>query len=299
MDGCFVAGADPELMLVCPKGQLTSAIPLISGTKKEPLPVTGGAVQRDNVMAEFNVNPSNSLGEFVENMRSVLGDLAKLVAPNRLTVRASAEFPEKELDNDEARIFGCDPDFNSWTMRMNLFDNTRAAESLRSAGGHWHIGYKDETREMLEDPYGKAEVIKLLDVFMGIPSILIDPDETAPLRRSLYGRAGAHRPKPYGVEYRALGNFWVRSPDLVHLMYQLSDIAVRLCLEGESESIFQATIPKRVIKAINTSDQKLSREVLEAIRKYLPNETYERISKNTFMAAIKGLDLYDTWQIAA
>ena len=299
MDGCFIAGADPELMLVSPKGKLTSAIPLISGTKKEPLPVAGGAVQRDNVMAEFNVNPSSSFEEFVDNMRQVLGELAKMVAPNRLTVQASGRYPQKELDNDEARVFGCDPDFNSWTMRMNMFDNTKAADTFRSAGGHWHVGYKDETREMLEDPSGKAEVIKMLDIFQGVPSILVDPDETAPLRRSLYGKAGAHRPKPYGVEYRALGNFWVKSPDLVHLMYQLSDIAVRLCLDGESETVAKVADPRQVIKAINTSDQGIARQILDQIKQYLPDETFERISRNTSTAAIKGMDLYDTWQLAA
>ena len=293
MEGCFVAGADPELMLVSPAGELTSAIPLISGTKKEPLAVAGGAVQRDNVMAEFNVTPSNTLEEFTGNMRLVLGELAKMVAPNRLTVRASGHYPTAELDHDEARVFGCDPDFNSWTMRMNLFDNTKAMDSLRSAGGHWHVGYKDETKEMLTDDYGKAEVIKMLDIFQGVPSILLDPDETAPLRRSLYGRAGAHRPKSYGVEYRALGNFWVQSPELVGLMYQLSDVAIRLCVEGESETIIKEADPRSVIRAINTSDKQMSRSVLSKVKKYLPTELFNRITQPI------QANLYEAWQIAA
>lgn len=295
MEGCFVAGADPELMLVNPEGELISAIPLIAGTKKAPLAVSGGAVQRDNVMAEFNVNPSDTLEEFTDNIRLVLGDLAKMVAPNRLTVRASAQYPAAELANDEARIFGCDPDFNSWTMRMNIFDGTKARNSLRSAGGHWHVGHKDETREMLKDPYGKAEVIKMLDIFMGVPSILIDPDETAPLRRSLYGKAGAHRPKPYGVEYRALGNFWVQSPSLVDIMYQLSDIAIRLCSEGESETIIKEIDPRRVIKAINTSDVQLAKEIVETrLARYLPKDLFVSI-----LTEVPALDIYKTWQIAA
>lgn len=295
MEGCFVAGADPELMLVSPAGELTSAIPLINGTKKKPLPVSGGAVQRDNVMAEFNVNPSGTLEEFTDNMRQVLGELAKMVAPNRLTVRASGHYPAGELDNDEARLFGCDPDFNSWTMRMNMFDNTKAMDSLRSAGGHWHVGYKDETKEMLEDPYGKAEVIKMLDIFQGVPSIILDKDETAPLRRSLYGKAGAHRPKPYGVEYRALGNFWCASPAMVDLMYRLSDVAVRLCNEGESETIVKEANPRRVIKAINTSDASLAKEIVEKVlRKYLDKDLFANI-----LTEVPALDLYKTWQIAA
>ncbi len=293
MEGCFVAGADPELMLVSPAGELTSAIPLINGTKKKPLAVAGGAVQRDNVMAEFNVTPSNTLEEFTDNIRQVLGELAKMVAPNRLTVRASGHYPATELDHEEARVFGCDPDFNSWTMRMNLFDNTKAMDSLRSAGGHWHVGYKDETKEMLTDDYGKAEVIKMLDIFQGVPSILLDPDETAPLRRSLYGRAGAHRPKPYGVEYRALGNFWVQSPELVGLMYQLSDVAIRLCVEGESDTVIKEADPRNVIRAINTSDKQMSRSVLDKVKKYLPAELFNRITQPI------QANLYEAWQIAA
>ncbi|KKM71943.1 hypothetical protein LCGC14_1425470 [marine sediment metagenome] len=293
MESCHVVGADPELMLTSPNGQLVSAIGIVPGTKKHPHEVRGGAVQHDNVMSEFNVNPSNTLEEFTGNMRLVLGELAKLVAPNRLTVRASGHYPTTELDHDEARVFGCDPDFNSWTMRMNLFDNTKAMDSFRSAGGHWHVGYKDETKEMLEDDYGKAEVVKMLDIFQGVPSILLDPDETAPLRRSLYGRAGAHRPKPYGVEYRSLGNFWVQSPELVGLMYQLSDVAIRLCVEGESETIIKEADPRNVIRAINTSDKQMSRSVLDKVKKYLPTELFNRITQPI------QANLYEAWQIAA
>ncbi len=293
MEGCFVAGADPELMLISPKGELTSAIPIIDGTKKAPLPVTGGAVQRDNVMAEFNVDPANSLEEFIDNMRQVLTDLSRIVAPNRLMVKASAEYPEAALDSDEARMFGCDPDFNSWTMGINMFDNTRARHSLRSAGGHWHVGYKEGTREMLEDPYGKAEVVKMLDVFQGVSSILLDLDDSSPLRRSLYGRAGAHRPKPYGVEYRALGNFWVQSPDSVDLMYRLSDIAVRLCGEGKSQEIIKEIDPRYIVKAINKSDKPMARYVLGKIEKYLPKELLSRITQPI------QADLYQAWQLAA
>ena len=177
---------------------------------------------------------------------------------------------------------------------MNLFDTTKAQDSLRSAGGHWHVGYKDETKEMLKDPYGKAEVVKLLDIFQGVPSILLDPDETAPLRRSLYGRAGAHRPTPYGVAYRPLGNFWVKSPELVGIMYQLSDIAIRLCVEGESETIIKAAEPKQIIAAINGSDQHLAEGVLRRIQKYLPKKLFARITQKPIQA-----DFYDAWQIAA
>jgi len=295
MEGCFVAGADPELMVIQPDGNLTSAIPLIAGTKKEPLVVAGGAVQRDNVMAEFNVTPGDSLEEFEHNMRQVLGELSKMVAPNLLKVQASADYPTAALDHDEAKVFGCDPDWNSWAMRVNEFDTTQADETFRSAGGHWHVGHKPETQEMLEDPYGKAEVIKLMDIFMGVPSILLDSDPTSAARRRLYGRAGAHRPKDYGVEYRTLGNFWVSAPSLVETMYRLSDLAVRLCVDGESESIIERVTPRRVVKAINTSDSLLAKEIVEKdLAQYLEKDLFTSI-----LTEVPLLDLYSTWQLAA
>ncbi|HJS83041.1 MAG TPA: hypothetical protein VJ742_09440, partial [Nitrososphaera sp.] len=76
MEACFVAGADPELMLVNPKGELVSAIGKVPGTKKRPHKVVNGAIQHDNVMAEFNVAPANTSAELITHMAAVLGQLA-------------------------------------------------------------------------------------------------------------------------------------------------------------------------------------------------------------------------------
>lgn len=290
MEGCFVAGADPELMLINPEGGLISAIGKVPGTKTRPRKVKSGAVQHDNVMAEFNISPANDSEEFENNMRDVLKALAEMVAPNRLTVRASADFPEEALRDRKARIFGCDPDFNSWTLSLNQIPAEAAASPFRSAGGHLHIGKKPATAELLDNPYGKIEVVKMLDVFVGIPSVILDPDPTAPARRSLYGRAGAHRPKPYGVEYRALGNFWVRSPSLAILVYELADVAVRRTLEGTSETIIRAVGAGEVQETINNSDNKKARSIFRKLIRYIPKETMARIQ-----AAEAKIDLYQAW----
>ena len=52
-------GADPELFLR-DGDAITSAIGLIGGDKYEPRLVTLGAVQEDNVLAEFNIDPAIS-----------------------------------------------------------------------------------------------------------------------------------------------------------------------------------------------------------------------------------------------
>jgi len=135
MEGCFIAGADPELILLTPEGKLTSAIPVVPGTKEKPHAVSCGAVQHDNVMAEFNVNPSGTDDEFVHNMREVLRELSGMIAPLTLVARASANFPKKELASDVAQVFGCDPDFDSWSLQMNSIDGTAGMDTFRSAGG--------------------------------------------------------------------------------------------------------------------------------------------------------------------
>jgi hypothetical protein len=54
------------------------------------------------------------------------------------------------------------------------------------------------------------KVIQACDLFLGVPSVLMDNGE---MRKQLYGKAGCYRPKPYGGEYRTLSNFWFLNPD--------------------------------------------------------------------------------------
>jgi hypothetical protein len=303
MDGCFVAGADPELMLISPEGDLVSAIGLIEGTKAKPQEVPGGAVQRDNVMAEFNVKPSYSDEEFIDNIQVVMGELAKLVRPNKLTVQAYAEFPEGTLNHEEARNFGCNPDWCAWPdkdgmLAMNRIPAHKALEPFRSAGGHFHLGHKEKTQEILCDEFGRIEIVKMLDIFQGIPSVLLDPDPSAKHRRVLYGTAGAHRPKEYGVEYRALGNFWLRSPAMVHLMYQLADRAVELTLDGKSQDIIKEVSQVNVENIINKSQTRKAKSVLvNVLQKYLPKQMFEDIRTNSPNTAVRNSDLYQTWRL--
>lgn len=303
MQGCYIAGADPELMLLSPAGQLVSAIPFIRGTKEKPQKVKGGAIQRDNVMAEFNVEPAGSSEEFEHNTRTVLQELARAVRPHQLTVLAYAQFPEAELEHEDARVFGCDPDFCAWPnsegfLEMNTIPAEKAWEPFRSAGGHFHLGQTKETAEVLQDDFGKIEVVKMLDIFQGIPSVLLDPDPSAKMRRGLYGQAGAHRPKPYGVEYRALGNFWLRSPDLVHLMYELAHRAVELVLNGESEKITAKVGQKAVQSIINRSQPRKARQVVQnVLQPYLSAELWEKLHSRIPSRAKPGPSLYEAWDI--
>jgi hypothetical protein len=47
-----------------------------------------------------------------------------------------------------------------------------------------------------------------------------------PLARKLYGAAGRYRQPSYGVEYRTLSNFWLASPELVELVYDICSFVI-------------------------------------------------------------------------
>jgi hypothetical protein len=50
--------------------------------------------------------------------------------------------------------------------------------------------------------------VRITDIFVGIPSVLLDDEASQRQRRILYGKAGTYRMQPHGYEYRTLSNFW-------------------------------------------------------------------------------------------
>lgn len=216
----FKIGADPELFLINKEKKFISSIGLFGGTKENPKPIGNNcAIQEDNVAVEFNIPACATLKEFQQHIAYSLREINQIAKTNNLklaTSTASAIFPEDQLDNIQARIFGCDPDYNAWTEKMNPKPKTKN-ENLRSAGGHVHLGI-----EKLTIP-DKINLIKIMDLYLGIPSILLDNDRE---RRLLYGKAGCFRFKDYGVEYRTLSNFWIWKKNLVELVYKNTKRAV-------------------------------------------------------------------------
>jgi hypothetical protein len=115
------------------------------------------------------------------------------------------EFPDQELDSEEARRAGCAPDMCAYEMKQkeppkDLIQNG----NLRSCGGHVHLG----SELLASDGPEPILAIYMLDLFVGVPSLHLDFDSTSLRRRIIYGQSGRYRTKDYGLEYRSLGNFW-------------------------------------------------------------------------------------------
>ena len=238
-------GCDPEVFVQTKKGTVIPAVGLIGGTKEKPIKVMSGALQEDNVLGEFNTDPATSYINFRDNIRTVMGILESKVHPHKLKILSSHRFSASDLQaaGDQALEFGCNPDINAWTGAEN--DAPSPYTTLRTAGGHVHLGF--DVKE--DDLKSRYDVIKLMDVYLGIPSVLLDGDTD---RRGMYGQAGACRTKIYGVEYRVLSNFWLQSDKHIEWVYNQATRAVEN--KEYVNEILDKYSPELIQKTINESD---------------------------------------------
>jgi len=243
-------GADPECVIEF-NGKPVSAIPLIKGTKRNPARMPDGTVfSHDNVLAEFAITPSDSAKEFADKIRDAKTMLHDMI-PSGHAVRAiaSAIFDESELNHPEAKRFGCDPDFDAWTVRMNRKPDP-GESGLRSCGGHVHVG-QAKGSEFLADPYGKIDMIKALDSTLGMVLTSIADHEVELPRRRLYGKAGCHRPTSYGCEYRTPSCSWISDYTMSLLVGHIVRDAAYLVASGRPTAGLD---DNTVIEIINTCD---------------------------------------------
>lgn len=284
-------GTDPEFVIYDEKGNLRSAIPIIVGGKKNKVAVgnNGALAFYDNVNLELNIPPGRSAEDIVGNLSDTFHRLAKKLSPRRFVPQASATYPDRELTHEDAKQFGCDPEYCAY--ELNTIKAPTAENGFRSCGGHIHLGGVPDTYplmtpangdDMSEREMGRVRVIRMMDLFVGLPGVLIDHDKTTAERRKLYGKAGSHRPCDYGVEYRSMGNFWLNSPQLVTLVYNLSAFAVAFTADRDLYAQLWAddNDPKypvdKVRQAIDTTDRRLAAELMEGVvKKHLTPELYE------------------------
>lgn len=257
MNSQLSVGSDAEVALVDTNGFPMSAEGLLGGSKKHPRKTLNGAVQEDNVLAEFNVNPATTVEEFVRNTNLVLADLRDLIRPLDLSISivAAAEYDPQQLRTKQARRAGCDPDYNAWAVGSSGRPDRNTPPSfvgrtLRSCGGHLHTS----APEAETDPHFPWKMVRVLDLVAGVPSVIMDRDAR---RRELYGKAGAHRAKstrfddPYnGVEYRTLSSFWLKTDELIAWAFN----AVKFAYENLSEGLEIANAEEdRILQAINNN----------------------------------------------
>lgn len=256
----FTVGSDAEVLLKNKDNKYISAIGLIHGTKTNPRKTEHGYVQEDNVLAEFNVNPAHTEEEFIENTNLILSDLKSIIKPLDLSIdiSATALFDDDQLSSFKAKEAGCDPDFDAWSLSVNDKPSLRDT-NMRSCGGHLHIAFNFANDDMLN----RAKLVRVMDFVAGVPSVLMDRDTA---RRSLYGKAGAHRFKavnngdPYdGVEYRSLSNFWLQSDELMGWAFRTAKLSV-----GNFKELSEIadSLSEDIVTTINNSDRAMAEKLI-------------------------------------
>lgn len=260
-----VIGADPELFLADATGKFISAIGKIGGTKENPKPVeelgAGFAVQEDNVAVEYNIPPCKSEALFLFNNHKMLNYLNKMVGEQyglKLAAVPSVSFTDDQLQDYGAHIFGCDPDYNAWTLKANARPECDDL-NLRSSGGHVHVECPKFTKSQ------RVCLIRHLDFYLGSTLSFYDKDEK---RRLLYGKAGAFRFKPYGVEYRTPSNFWLTKDKFMSMVYRAVEYSLSAVLNGNEVS---KETQKIILRAINENDTNSKNLLLEMNGFYVEN----------------------------
>lgn len=238
-------GADPEVFLQDATGKHISAIGFINADKWNPMQIpdmpAGFTLQEDNVALEYGIPPAASADEFVAHIQSVM-ERSKAWLPNLTFSKLSCTIYDKDqMEHPLAHVFGCEPDFNAWTGKENKKPKP-PHEYMRSAGGHIHV----------ETKLNPFEVVKKMDFFLSVPATLMDNGEE---RKQLYGKMGACRIKPYGVEYRTLSNFWIFDEKYIRWAWRNTARAL-------AEDINVDDLQPFIDEAVNNNNKDMANELI-------------------------------------
>lgn len=259
-------GTDCEFFVKDEEHNISSAIGLIGGSKEDPLIVSGGNLQEDNVLAEMATNPVRTLDEWLLCIQDVRGDLEDKIKPFTLECQSSYVYTKEQLMSypDEALILGCTPDFNVYKGKNNPSPNPK--QGLRTAAGHVHFSYVRPNNS------ATISIVKALDYTLGLWSVITDDDKE---RRKLYGKAGCVRFKDYGGEYRTLGNFWLRNTIRQTFVYNIT----KMCVEHHAVMLpmLRAIVNEEDLQAIiNDCDRDRAMTLFPAISDIIVNLRGER-----------------------
>lgn len=155
----------------------------------------------------------------------------------------------------------CEPDFSAYSMEMNHKPFSEDF-TLRSAGGHIHIGYDDVEVPYDDELFGytvdqqRSTIVRALDLFISVPMLLVEPDNK---RKELYGKAGAFRPKSYGLEYRTPSNFYLTSKELCQGVFN----SVTKAIDFINNNEIKDDLAKLVENTINNNDKPTAEKLVK------------------------------------
>lgn len=267
MSKIIMLGSDPEMFVRSANGRIGSVAGLLGCDKWNQKDMGNGIfVQEDNVAIEYATVPSDSFDHFNKIIQLGIDTCAAEIAPFDLELArgvSSHVFTLDELNSFHKSVFefGCEPDYNALTGRVN--PKPKAADpGLRTTGGHVHLGYADLLPEELGLEQSQAIMGVMCDYFLGLPSLLMDADDR---RRELYGKAGSIRKKGYGIEYRSLSNFWIFEEAKRRMVWDQTHAALAT-LDGSYERLAALIDPNEVHRIINENDKRAADKAIAILK---------------------------------
>lgn len=218
-------GGDPEFFVRNVKtGDIVPSCGLIGGDKGSGLEVGPGVRWlEDNVSVELNFDPIQDGEMFGWTLaNSYMPFLVHELEKRNLSpvFVPSHTFKVEDLVHPKAMTFGCEPDFCAYDVDTK---KPRDVDSMgfkmeRFCGGHLHLAFNNR------DDIPIWAIAMLMDAYVGLPMVCVEKQGS---RRASYGLAGLYRPKPYGIEYRVLSNFWLEQAWLLWTKNEGSSINTR------------------------------------------------------------------------
>lgn len=109
---------------------------------------------------------------------------------------------------------------------------------------HIHIGYSDPIAPI------NILIVKFCDLFLGVPSVLIEPKNE---RRQVYGSAGSFRHCRYGVEVRTLSGYFLKNDELLRWVFNNTLLAIKEAnkyLNDDEDSIDIDVLKEDILEAM-------------------------------------------------
>jgi len=309
----FSFGSDPEFVIVDEHDNICSAIDVLKGSKDEPVLNGKNKFFYDNVLAECTITPSKTNKEAVESFRNSLLILSDMAKPYKIKPLASAKYNKKQMLHPMAQKINCDKEICAYELKtIEVDEEVFKKSNLRTAGGHIHIGGNIDGIEILS-------IVRMLDLFLGIPTLFLDKDPTRKPRKEFYGQAGRFRTPEHGLEYRSLSNYWTASPELVSLIFDISKFTYEYVKSKKHEKFWFIDLEKLedenvwaeedfniadyhictgydaklLIKTIGNADKSAAAIFMKMVESELPDSIFSKIKKLSNKR--KPFDLYKSW----
>ncbi len=282
-------GADPEFFFKNKDGVVGAEKIIPEGGIEYPLasdkvPQQEGAmfgedhkIIIDGVQAEMNIRATHCR-QYLANEIALCMHQLKKILPKGHTIDLSplVEVSEQEFDSisNTHKGFGCNPSYNQYTGGQSQITVDPFIVRERPAGGHIHLGGYRGDMEQIEVLQDVDIMVPVLDIVLGNTAVLVDTNPLNARRRENYGRAGEYRLKPYGIEYRTVSNFWLRSYPLMGMVlglaHQAYDIAQDPLLAGELMGLVD---PEDIRNAINNNDFELATKNFDKVVDFIVDVT--------------------------